>query len=101
MLKLIPPGAAGEIVKLAITPPVEAIVKPVAAVLTVPVSVDEERVKAGAAREGAVEGEAVGLGSGSGGGGGGVAVVMEFEAFDATEEPATFLALSEMLRVVE
>jgi hypothetical protein len=102
VLKLIPAGAAGEIAKLAITPPVEVIVKPVAAVLTVTSSVDEERVKAGAEGEGAAEDEGVGLGSGSGGGGGGgVAVVMEFEAFDAIEEPAIFLALSEILRVVE
>jgi hypothetical protein len=48
VLKLIPGGVA-LIVKLAMAPPVERIVKPVAAVLTVPVSEEAERVKAGAA----------------------------------------------------
>ena len=38
------------IAKLAIKPPVEEIVKPVAAMFTVRVSDEEERVKAGAAR---------------------------------------------------
>jgi len=50
VLKLIPAGAAGEIAKLAIAPPVEEIVKPVATVLTVLVSADDVRVKAGVAR---------------------------------------------------
>jgi hypothetical protein len=50
VLKLIPAGAAGEIAKLAIAPPVEEIVKPVATVLTVLVSADDVRVKAGGAR---------------------------------------------------
>jgi hypothetical protein len=50
VLKLMPAGAAGEIAKLAISPPVELIVKPVATVLTVLLSEDDERVKAGAAR---------------------------------------------------
>ena len=50
VLKLMPLGAAGEIAKLAIAPPVELIVKPVATVLTVLLSDDDERVKAGAAR---------------------------------------------------
>ena len=48
VLKLIPAGVA-LIAKLAIAPPVELIVNPVAAVSTVRVSVDDERVKAGAA----------------------------------------------------
>ena len=48
VLKLIPGGVA-LIAKLAIAPPVELMVKPVAAVLTVRVSVDDERVNAGAA----------------------------------------------------
>jgi hypothetical protein len=47
--KLMPAGVA-LIVKLAMAPPVEMIVKPVATVLTVLVSEDEERVKAGATR---------------------------------------------------
>ena len=49
VLKLIPAGVA-LIAKLAIAPPVELIVKPVAAVFTVLVSEDDERVKAGGAR---------------------------------------------------
>ena len=50
VLKLMPAGAAGEIAKLAILPPVELTVKPVATVLTVLLSDVEVRVKAGAAR---------------------------------------------------
>jgi hypothetical protein len=42
------------IAKLAIAPPVELMVKPVAAVLTVLVSEEDERVKAGAERVGAL-----------------------------------------------
>ena len=57
-LKLIPAGVA-LIARLAIAPPVELIVKPVAAVLTVRVSVADERVKAGRAT-GAVVGAGVG-----------------------------------------
>jgi hypothetical protein len=45
-----PAGATGEIAKLAILPPVEFTVKPVATVLTVLLSDAEVRVKAGAAR---------------------------------------------------
>jgi hypothetical protein len=52
-LKLIPGGVA-LIAKLAIAPPVELIVKPVAAVFTVRVSVVDERVKAGRATGAAV-----------------------------------------------
>ena len=47
VLKLIPVGVA-LIAKLAIIPPVELIVNPVAAVFTVLVSEDDESVKAGA-----------------------------------------------------
>jgi hypothetical protein len=50
VLQLIPAGVA-LIVKLAIAPPVELMVNPVAAVLTVLVSDDDESVKAGAATE--------------------------------------------------
>jgi hypothetical protein len=49
VLKLMPAGVA-LIAKLAIRPPVEEIVKPVAAMFTVRVSDEEERVKEGAAR---------------------------------------------------
>ena len=48
VLKLIPAGVA-LMAKLAMAPPVELIVNPVAAVLTVLVSDDDESVKAGAA----------------------------------------------------
>jgi hypothetical protein len=47
--KLIP-GGIDEIVKESIAPPVEWMVKPVAAVLTVLVSADDERVKVGPVR---------------------------------------------------
>jgi hypothetical protein len=49
VLKLIPAGVA-LIPKLAMAPPVEEIVNPVATVLTVLVSDEAERVKAGATR---------------------------------------------------
>jgi hypothetical protein len=58
VLKLIPAGVA-LIAKLAMAPPVELIVNPVAAVLTVRVSDELERVKAGAA-SGAVVADATG-----------------------------------------
>jgi hypothetical protein len=48
------------IAKLAIAPPVELMVKPVAAVFTVRVSEEDERVKAGAASDGALDEEEVG-----------------------------------------
>ena len=48
VLKLIPAGVA-LMAKLAMAPPVELIVNPVAAVLTVLISDDDESVKAGAA----------------------------------------------------
>ena len=47
VLKLIPGGVA-LIVNLEMAPPVELMVKPVAAVFFILVSVDDERVKAGA-----------------------------------------------------
>ena len=50
VLKLIPAGVA-LISKLAIAPPVELMLNPVAAVLTVLVSDDDESVKAGAATD--------------------------------------------------
>jgi hypothetical protein len=53
------------IAKLAIAPPVELMVKPVAAVLTVRDSVVDERVKAGMAT-GAAAGAATGVGVGVG-----------------------------------
>jgi hypothetical protein len=49
VLKLIPAGVA-LMAKLAIAPPVEFAVNPVASVFTVLLSEDAERVKAGAAR---------------------------------------------------
>ena len=53
VLKLIPGGVA-LILKLAIAPPVELVVNPVAAVFAVRDSDDEERVNAGAASTAAV-----------------------------------------------
>jgi len=49
VLKFTPLGAAGEMAKLAIAPPVELTLNPVAAVLTALTSDEDERVKAGAA----------------------------------------------------
>jgi hypothetical protein len=49
------PAGVALIAKLAIAPPVEEMVKPVAAVLTVLVSVEDESVKAGAASVAAVD----------------------------------------------
>ena len=87
VLKLFPAGVA-LIAKLAIAPPVDEMVKPVAAVSTVRVSEEEERVKAGAASAGAT---ATATGSG---GGGGVAVVTDAEIAEGNEEPATFIAVN-------
>ena len=83
VLKLMPAGVA-LIAKLAMVPPVELMVKPVAAVLTVLVSEEEERVKVGTAR--------VGVGSTTTGGGG-VRVVIAAETVDGIEEPAKLLAV--------
>ena len=46
--KVMPAGAAGVIVKLTIPPPVDVTVSPIAAVFTVTVSLEDERVNAGA-----------------------------------------------------
>jgi hypothetical protein len=86
VLKLIPAGVA-LIPKLAMAPPVEEIVKPVATVLTVRVSDDDVRVKAGAASAGATA-------TGSGGGGG-VAVVIDGDVEEGSEVPAAFIAFNE------
>ena len=77
------------IAKFAMAPPVELIVNPVAEVFTVLLSVNEERVKAGAASAGAT---ATATGSG---GGGGVAVVTDVEIAEANEEPAALIAVNE------
>jgi hypothetical protein len=86
VLKLIPAGVA-LIAKLAMVPPVDEMVKPVAAVSTVLVSDELERVKAGAASAGATA-------TGSGGGGG-VAVVIAGDVEEGSEEPAAFIAFNE------
>jgi len=70
-------------------PPVDEMVKPVAAVLTVLVSDELERVKAGAASAG------VGATATGSGGGGGVAVVIDGDVEEGSEEPAAFIALNE------
>jgi hypothetical protein len=87
-LKLIPAGVA-LIAKLAMAPPVEEIVNPVAAVLTVRFSEELERVKAGAASAG------VGASATGSGGGGGVAVVIDAEIAEGSEEPAALVAVNE------
>jgi hypothetical protein len=51
VLKVVPAGAAGEIAKLAMVPPVEVTVYPAIALLTVLVSAVDESVNAGAATE--------------------------------------------------
>jgi hypothetical protein len=88
VLKLIPAGVA-LIAKLEIKPPVEEIVKPVAAMFTVRVSDEEERVKAGAARVGAGGGDGA---STAGGGGGGENVVIAAEIVEGSDDPAKLFA---------
>ena len=88
VLKLMPAGVA-LIAKLAIKPPVDEMVEPVAAVLTVLVSDEEERVKAGAARVGAGAGAGA---STAGGGGGGENVVIAAEIFEGNDDPAKLFA---------
>jgi hypothetical protein len=88
VLKLIPAGVA-LIAKLAMVPPVELMVKPVATMFAVRVSDEDERVKAGAARVG------VGAGAGAstaGGGGGGENVVIVAEIVEGKEGPAKLFA---------
>jgi hypothetical protein len=75
--------------KLAIAPPVDETVNPVAIVFTVLISEVEERVKAGAAR--------VGVGAGAGastadGGGGGENVVIAAEIVEGNDDPAKLFA---------
>jgi hypothetical protein len=83
------PAGVALMAKLAMVPPVELMVKPVAAVLTVLVSDEEESVKAGATRVGVGAGAST-LGAGSGGGG--VSVVIDAEAVEGSDEPAKLLA---------
>jgi hypothetical protein len=88
VLKLIPAGVA-LIAKLAIKPPVELIVNPVAAIFTVRVSDEVESVKAGAARVGAGAGAGA---STAGGGGGGENVVIAAEIVEGNDDPAKLFA---------
>ena len=91
VLKIIP-GEVALIPKLAIAPPVELLVNPVAAVFTVLLSDDELRVKAGAARVGP-DGGTVGRNviiSLTG-------VVIWSDAFEAVDAP--FLLLAVMVNV--
>jgi hypothetical protein len=74
--------------KLAMAPPVEEIVNPVAAVLTVRVSDEDESVKAGAASAG------VGVGASVAGSGGHMAVAIDGEMTEAGEEPAALIAFN-------
>jgi hypothetical protein len=82
------PAGVALIAKLAIAPPVDEMVKPVAAMFAVRVSDEEERVKAGAARAGAGA-STVGAGAG---GGGGENVVIAVEIVEGSDEPAKLLA---------
>ena len=77
------------IAKLAIKPPVEEIVKPVASMFAVRVSDKDERVKTGAARGGAGVGAST---AGAGGGGGGENVVIAAEIFEGNDDPAKLFA---------
>jgi hypothetical protein len=85
VLKLIPGGVA-LIAKLAMAPPVELIVNPVAAVLTVRVSEEEERVKAGAANGTAAGTTAVA--------GNAAVITPAFAKFVTAVEPATVKKLA-------
>jgi hypothetical protein len=82
VLKFIPDGIA-LIAKLAIAPPVELMVKPVADVLTVLVSAADVRVKAGAAIGAAVVVDAGGTYAG---------VVTGIEEIDTGEVPSAVVA---------
>jgi hypothetical protein len=78
------------IAKLAIKPPVEEIVKPVATMFAVRVSDEDERVKAGAARVGVGAGAST---AGVGAGGGGENVVIAVEIVEGNDVPAKLLAI--------
>jgi hypothetical protein len=88
VLKLMPAGVV-LIAKLAIAPPVDEMVKPVATMFAVRVSDEDERVKAGAARVGAGAGAGA---STAGGGGGGEKVVIAAEIVEGNDDPAKLLA---------
>ena len=90
VLKLMPAGVA-LIAKLAMVPPVELMVNPVATMFAVRVSEEEERVKAGAARVGVGAGAST-AGVGAGGGGGGENVVIAAEIVEGNDEPAKLFA---------
>jgi hypothetical protein len=83
------PAGVALIAKLAIKPPVEEIVKPVAKMFAVRVSEEDERVNAGAARVGAGAGAGA---STAGGGGGGENVVIAAEIVEGNDEPAKLFA---------
>jgi hypothetical protein len=85
------PAGVALIAKLAIKPPVEEIVKPVATMFAVRVSDEDERVKAGAARVGVGAGAST-AGVGAGGGGGGENVVIAAEIVEGNDEPAKLFA---------
>jgi hypothetical protein len=90
LLKLIPGGVA-LIAKLAMAPPVELIVNPVAAMFTVFVSATEVRVKAGAAKGAVV---AVGEGGTYAG------VVTGSEEADTGDDPSAVVAETVKVYVV-
>ena len=84
------PAGVALIAKLAIAPPVDEMVKPVAAMFAIRVSDEEERVNAGAARVGVGVGVST-VGAGAGGGGG-ENVVIAVEIVEGSDEPAKLLA---------
>jgi hypothetical protein len=83
------PAGVALIAKLAMVPPVELMVNPVATMFAVRVSEEEERVKAGAARVGAGAGAGA---STAGGGGGGENVVIAPEIVEGNDDPAKLFA---------
>jgi hypothetical protein len=89
VLKLMPAGIA-LIAKLAIAPPVELMVNPVAKMFAVRVSDEEERVKAGTASVGA--GAGAGASTIGAGGGGGENVVIAAEIVEGNDDPAKLFA---------
>jgi hypothetical protein len=86
------PAGVALIAKLAIAPPVDEMVKPVAAMFAVRVSDEEERVNAGAASVGVGVGVGVSTVGAGAGGGGGENVVIAVEIVEGSDEPAKLLA---------
>ena len=88
MLKVVPAGAAGEITYDAIVPPVEVMVYPDIALLTVLVSAVDESVNAGAATEEELDEDEVDTGGTYAG------VVTGIDAIDIADVPSTVVAVT-------